>query len=153
MIDIEPDWVHLGIDDNGITLNQYFVDNPDMIIGEMRMVSGPYGPTPTCVPYEDQPLNDLLAAAIQNIHGQVTEVEYADLEDSEEDRSIPADPDVRNFSYTIVDGEIYYRENSRMNPVEISDTAKNRIKGLIGIRESVRRLIDLQTEDFPDAEI
>ena len=153
LIDIEPDWVHLGKDDNGITLNQYFVDNPDMIMGEMQMVSGPYGPTPTCVPYEEQPLNDLLAAAIQNIHGQVTEVEYTDLEDSEEDRSIPANPDVRNFSYTIVDGEIYYRENSRMNPVEVSDTAKNRIKGLIGIRESVRRLIDLQTEDFPDADI
>ena len=153
LIDIEPDWVHLSRDENGIAMNQYFIDNPDMIMGEMQMVSGPYGPTPTCVPYEDQPLNDLLAAAIQNIHGQVSEVEYSDLEDSEEDRSIPADPDVRNFSYTIVDGEIYYRENSRMNPVEVSDTAKNRIKGLIGIRESVRRLIDLQTEDFPDADI
>ena len=153
LIDLEPDWVHLGMDENGIAMNQYFIDNPDMIMGEMQMVSGPYGPTPTCVPYDDQPLNDLLAAAIQNIHGQVTEVEYSDLEDSEEDRSIPADPLVRNFSYTIVDGEIYYRENSRMNPVEVSDTAKNRIKGLIGIRECVRRLIDLQTDDYPDADI
>lgn len=153
LIDIEPDWVHLGQDSNGITMNQYFIDNPDMILGEMKVVSGPYGPTPTCEPYEDQPLNDLLTAAIQNIHGQVTEVEFADLESDEEDRSIPADPDVRNFSYTIVDGEIFYRENSRMNPVEVSDTAKNRIKGLIDIRESVRRLIDLQTEDFPDADI
>lgn len=153
LIDIEPDWVHLGQDSNGITMNQYFVDNPDMILGEMKVVSGPYGPTPTCEPYEDQPLNDLLTAAIQNIHGQVTEVEFAELDSDEEDRSIPADPEVRNFSYTIVDGEIYYRENSRMNPVEVSDTAKNRIKGLIDIRESVRRLIDLQTEDFPDADI
>lgn len=153
LIDLEPDWVHLGKDENGITMNQYFIDNPDMIMGEMQMVSGPYGPTPTCVPYEDQPLNDLLAAAIQNIHGEVIEVEFSDIGNDEEDRSIPADPLVRNFSYTIVDGEIYYRENSRMHPVEVSDTAKNRIKGLIGIRESVRRLIDLQTEDFPDAEI
>lgn len=153
LIDIEPDWVHLGQDSNGITMNQYFIDNPDMILGEMKVVSGPYGPTPTCEPYEDQPLNDLLTAAIQNIHGQVTEVEFAELDSDEDDRSIPADPEVRNFSYTIVDGEIYYRENSRMNPVEVSDTAKNRIKGLISIRESVRRLIDLQTEDYPDADI
>ena len=153
LIDIEPEWVHLGADENGIAMNQYFIDNPDMILGEMKVVSGPYSPTPTCEPYDDQPLNDLLTAAISNIHGEVTEVEFTDLDDTAEDRSIPADPEVRNFSYTIVDGEIYYRENSRMNPIEVSDTAKNRIKGLIGIRESVRRLIDLQTEDFPDADI
>ena len=153
LIDIEPDWVHLGKDENGIAMNQYFIDNPDMILGEMQMISGAHGPTPACVPFEDQTLSDLLTAAIQNIHGQVVDYELAEADDVGEDRSIPADPNVRNYSYTVIDGQIYYRENSRMNPVEVSDTAQNRIKGLIGIRESVRRLIELQTEDYPDTEI
>ena len=153
LVDIEPDWVHLGKDENGIVMNQYFIDNPDMIMGEMRMISGPYGPAPACVPYEDQSLADLLDAAVQNIHGEFSEADISDPEADEDELSIPADPEVRNFSYTVVDGEIYYRANSRMNHVEVSDTAKNRIKGLIGIRESVRRLIELQTEDYPDEDI
>ena len=114
MVDIEPEWVHLATDSNGIQMNSYFVDNPDMVLGEMKMVSGPYGPEPTCAPFPDQPLESLLANAIQNIHGEITA--YDREEELEgEDQSIEADPTVRNFSYTLVDGKIYYRENSRMN--------------------------------------
>ena len=150
MIDIEPEWVHLGKDGNGIAMNNYFVENPDMIMGEMQLISGQFGPEPACISYDDQSLSEQLAEAIQNIHAEITEVEIAEPTEDEEDLSIPADPDVRNFSYTVVDGQIYYRENSRMNPVEESMTAQNRIKGLIAIRDSVRTLIEYQTEDFPD---
>ena len=151
LIDIEPDWVHLNTDENGITMNSYFVDNPDMIMGEMRLISGPHGPTPACIAYEDRSLAEQLSEAVENIHAEVTEYEFETLADEEEDLSIPAEPDVRNFSYTIADGKIYYRENSRMNPVEVSVTAENRIKGMIGIRDCVRTLIEYQTEDFPDS--
>ena len=150
MIDIEPEWVHLGKDGNGIAMNNYFIEHPDMIMGEMQLVSGQFGPEPACIPYEDQSLSELLSEAIQNIHAEISEVEISELAEDEEDLSIPADPDVRNFSYTVVDGEIYYRENSRMNPVEVSMTAQNRIKGLIAIRDCVRTLIEYQTEDYPD---
>ena len=150
LIDIEPDWVHLGTDENGITMNQYFIDNPDMIVGEMKTVSGPFGPEPTCEPYEDQSLADGLNEAIQNIHAEITEVEFDDLVDESEDNSIPADPSVRNFSYTVVDGKVYYRVNSRMNPVDVSVTAENRIKGMIRLRDCVRQLIEYQIEDWPD---
>ena len=150
LIDVEPDWVHLNIDSNGITMNQYFIDNPDMVVGEMKLKSGPFGPEPTCVPYEDQSLADGLNEAIQNIHAEFTEVDFDDLVNEDEDKSIPADPSVRNFSYTLVDGVIYYRENSRMTPVEASVTAENRIKGMIRIRDCVRELIEYQTEDYPD---
>ncbi len=150
MIDIEPEWVHLGKDGNGIAMNNYFIEHPDMIMGEMQLVSGQFGPEPACIPYEDQSLSELLAEAIQNVHAEISEVEISGLAEDEEDLSIPADPDVRNFSYTVVDGQIYYRENSRMNPVEVSMTAQNRIKGLIAIRDCVRTLIEYQTEDFPD---
>lgn len=153
LIDIEPDWVHLNTDENGITMNSYFVDNPDMIMGEMRLISGPHGPTPACIAYEDRSLAEQLSEAVENIHAEVTEYEFDELTDEEEDLSIPAEPDVRNFSYTIADGKIYYRENSRMNPVEVSVTAENRIKGMIGIRDCVRTLIEYQTEDFPDSYI
>ena len=153
LIDIEPDWVHLNTDENGITMNSYFVDNPDMIMGEMRLISGPHGPTPACIAYEDRSLAEQLSEAVENIHAEVTEYEFEALADEEEDLSIPAEPDVRNFSYTIADGKIYYRENSRMNPVEVSVTAENRIKGMIGIRDCVRTLIEYQTEDFPDSYI
>lgn len=153
LIDIEPDWVHLNTDENGITMNSYFVDNPDMIMGEMRLISGPHGPTPACIAYEDRSLAEQLSEAVENIHAEVTEYEFETLADEEEDLSIPAEPDVRNFSYTIADGKIYYRENSRMNPVEVSVTAENRIKGMIGIRDCVRTLIEYQTEDFPDSYI
>ena len=152
LIDIEPDWVHLDTDENGIKMNSYFVQHPEMILGEMKMVSGRFGMEATCMPYENADLAAQLDEAVANIHGEITEYE-AEEELEEEDNSIPADPTVRNFSYTVVDDKIYYRENSRMTPVEVSATAENRIKGMIAIRNSVRTLIELQTEDYPDSEI
>jgi len=152
LIDIEPDWVHLDTDENGIKMNYYFVQHPEMILGEMKMVSGRFGMEATCVPYENADLAAQLDEAVANIHGEITEYETEE-ELEEEDNSIPADPTVRNFSYTVVDDKIYYRENSRMTPVEVSATAENRIKGMIAIRNSVRMLIELQTEDYPDSEI
>lgn len=149
----EPDWVHLNTDANGLKMNQYFIDHPEMVMGEMREISGPYGPETACLPIEGRDLGEQLAAAIQNIQGSITEYVMDDPEIEGEDKSIPADPEVRNFSYTIVDGKVYYRENSRMNPVEVSVTAANRIKGLIGIRDCVRTLIEYQTEDWPDQDI
>ena len=152
MVDIEPEWVHLATNEDGIQMNSYFIDHPDMILGEMKMVSGPFGPTPTCEPYPEQLLETLLAEAIQNIHGEITA--YDREEELEgEDHSIEADPAVRNFSYTLVDGQIYYRENSRMNPVEVSKTAESRIRGMIELRDCVRTLLEYQTEDYPDEEI
>ena len=152
LIDIEPDWVHLDTDENGIKMNSYFVQHPEMVLGEMKMVSGRFGMEATCVPYENADLAAQLDEAVANIHGEITEYETEE-ELEEEDNSIPADPTVRNFSYTVVDDKIYYRENSRMTPVEVSATAENRIKGMIAIRNSVRTLIELQTEDYPDSEI
>ncbi|MFR3608549.1 MAG: N-6 DNA methylase [Lachnospira eligens] len=152
LIDIEPDWVHLDTDENGIKMNSYFVQHPEMILGEMKIVSGRFGMEATCVPYENADLAAQLDDAVANIHGEITEYETEE-ELEEEDNSIPADPTVRNFSYTVVGDKIYYRENSRMTPVEVSATAENRIKGMIAIRNSVRTLIELQTEDYPDSEI
>ena len=152
LIDIEPDWVYLDTDENGIKMNSYFVQHPEMILGEMKMVSGRFGMEATCVPYENADLAAQLDEAVANIHGEITEYETEE-ELEEEDNSIPADPTVRNFSYTVVGDKIYYRENSRMTPVEVSATAENRIKGMIAIRNSVRTLIELQTEDYPDSEI
>ena len=149
----EPDWVHLNTDENGLKMNQYFIDHPEMVMGEMREVSGPHGPETACLPREGQDLGEQLNAAIQNIQGSITEYVLDDPEAEGEDKSIPADPEVRNFSYAVVDGQVYYRENSRMNPVEVSVTAANRIKGLIGIRDCVRTLIDYQTEDWPADDI
>ena len=151
MVDIEPDWVHLNTDENGLKMNQYFVDHPDMILGEMKEVSGPFGPELSCVPYEGQPLEDLLSNAIQNIHAEITAYETDAISAEDEDKSIPALPTVRNFSYAVVEGTIYYQENSRMMPVEVSATAASRIKGLIAIRDCVRQLIEYQTEDFPES--
>ena len=153
LIDIEPEWVHLATDENGIRMNSYFVSNPEMVLGDMQMISGAHGPESACIPYEDAELGDLLQDAIQNIHAEITEFELDDLEAEDEDLSIPADPSVRNFSYTVVDGKLYFRENSRMNPVEVSMTAENRIKGMIAIRDCVRTLIEYQTEDYSDTEI
>lgn len=153
LIDIEPDWVHLNTDENGVTMNQYFIDNPYMILGEMKMVSGPFGPESACVPYDVQDLGEQLADAIQNIHAEITEFEVDELEEETEDLSVPADPTVRNFSFALTDGKLYYRENSRMNPVEVSVTAENRIKGMITIRDCARTLIEYQTEDYPDSDI
>ena len=153
LIDIEPEWVHLATDENGIRMNSYFVSNPEMVLGDMQMISGAHGPESACIPYEGAELGDLLQDAIQNIHAEITEFELDDLEAEDEDLSIPADPSVRNFSYTVVDGKLYFRENSRMNPVEVSMTAENRIKGMIAIRDCARTLIEYQTEDYSDAEI
>lgn len=152
IIDIEPDWVHLNTDENGIRMNSYFVEHPDMVLGDMKMVSGRFGEEATCVPYENADLAALLDEAVSNIHGEINEYEQ-DEELKEEDYSIPADPNVRNFSYTLLDDVIYFRENSRMSPVDMSATAENRIKGLIEIRNSVRHLLELQTEDYPDSDI
>ena len=152
MVNIEPEWVHLATNEDGIQMNSYFIDHPDMVLGEMKMVSGPFGPTPTCEPYPEKPLEALLAEAVQNVHGEITT--YDREEELEgEDHSIEADPAVRNFSYTLVDGQIYYRENSRMNPVEVSKTAESRIRGMIELRDCVRTLLEYQTEDYPDEEI
>lgn len=151
MLDIEPNWVRLDNTEDGIRMNKYFVDNPDMVLGNMEMVSGRFGPESTCIPYEDRTLEELLDVAVKNIQGQITEVQIGD--EFEEDLSIPALPDVRNFSYTVVDGKIYFRENSRMTPVDVSATAENRIKGMISIRDSTRKLIELQTDDYPEEDI
>ena len=153
LIDIEPEWVHLATDENGIKMNSYFVNNPEMILGDMQLISGAHGMEPACIAYDGADLGELLQDAIQNIHAEITEYEIDDLEAEDEDLSIPADPDVRNFSFTVVDGKIYYRENSRMNPVDVSATAESRIKGMIAIRDCVRILIEYQTEDYPDADI
>ena len=152
MVDIAPDWVQLGTNDDGITMNRYFLDHPDMVLGEMKMVSGPYGPEPTCIPFPDQPLDSLLANAVQNIHGEITTYEREE-ELEGEDQSIAADPTVRNFSYALVNDKLYYREDSRMNPVEVSKTAESRIRGMIGLRDCVRTLLEYQTEDYPDGMI
>ena len=152
LIDLEPEWVHLSTDENGVKMNTYFVDHPEMVLGEWKTVSGRFGEEDTVVPYENADLAELLEEAISNIHAEITDYEV-DEELTEEDHSIPADPEVRNFSYTVVDDKIYYRENSRMTPVECSATAENRIKGMIAIRDSVRSLIEMQTADYPDYEV
>ena len=152
LIDIEPDWVYLDTDENGIKMNSYFVQHPEMILGEMKMVSGRFGPEATCEAFENADLGELLNEAVINIHGEISEYEVADELD-EENNSIPADPTVRNFSYTILDDKIYFRENSRMSPAIVSATAENRIKGMVAIRDSVRNLIEIQKEDYPDEEI
>ena len=152
LIDIEPDWVYLDTDENGIKMNSYFVQHPEMILGEMKMVSGRFGPEATCEAFENADLGELLNETVINIHGEISEYEVADELD-EEDNSIPADPTVRNFSYTVLDDKIYFRENSRMSPAIVSATAENRIKGMVAIRDSVRTLIEIQKEDYPDEEI
>ena len=152
LIDLEPEWVHLNTDENGVKMNAYFVDHPEMVLGEWKTVSGRFGEEDTVVPYENADLAELLEEAISNIHAEITDYEV-DEELTEEDNSIPADPEVRNFSYTVVDDKIYYRENSRMAPVDVSATAENRIKGMIAIRDCVRNLIEMQTADYPDYEV
>ena len=151
VLDIEPNWVQLDNTEDGIRMNKYFVDNPDMVLGNMEMVSGRFGPESTCISYDDRSLEELLDVAVKNIQGQITEIQIGD--EFEEDLSIPALPDVRNFSYAVVDGKIYFRENSRMTPVDVSATAENRIKGMISIRDSTRKLIELQTDDYPEEDI
>ena len=151
MTDIEPDWVHLDTDANGIRLNSYFVQHPEMILGEMVMESTRFGVDSVCRADENANLSELLQGAIQNLHGQITEYQHDELE--EEDHSIPADPSVRNFSFCVVNGKVYFRENSRMSPVELSVTAENRIRGMMALRDCVRQLIDYQTEGYPGEDI
>ena len=152
MTDIMPDWVNVGQHETGQPVNQYFLDNPDMVMGELKEVSGPFGPELTCAPIDDIPLSEQLDGAIQNIHAQITEYEFDDVSNDEE-VTIPADPNVRNFSYTVVDGDIYFRENSLMRKIEMNATAENRVKGMIELRDCVRTLIEYQTENYSDDEI
>ena len=148
--DIEPDWVYLGENDEGIKMNQYFIDNPEMILGNMEMISTRFGYDSACIS-DDEKLEDKLERAISNIHAEVKEYELDDI--GEEDNSIEADLTVRNFSYTLIDDKIYFRENSRMYPQELAMTTENRVKGLIEIRDCVRTLLEYQTEDYPDEDI
>ena len=150
--DLEPDWVHLDTDENGIRMNRYFVQHPEMILGDMVMESTRFGPDSACKAREGEDLSEQLANAVQFLQAEIKPYELEEL-DEEEDKSIPADPNVKNFSYTITDGQVYYRENSLMHPVEASVTAENRIRGMIELRECVRRLIEYQTEGYPDEEI
>lgn len=154
MIDIEPDWVHLGKDDNGITINSYFVEHPEMILGEMQEVSGPFGAKAECIAYENANLEDLLNEAVSNIDGeykaQAIEKLFEDTEDDEDADLIPATPDVKNFSYTVVDGDIYYRQNSVMEKQKVNKTAEKRIKALVKVREALREVLNNQLEDMPD---
>lgn len=155
IVDVEPEWVHIGQTETGIPVNQYFLDHPEMVLGEMAYSSRMYGneKETTCNPIEGSDLAELLTAAIANLHAEISEVELDEALSEEEDRSIPADPTVRNFSYALVDGEIYFRENSIMLPAEVSVTAANRIRGMIAIRDSARQLIEYQAEEYPDSDI
>ena len=152
VIDVEPDWVYLDTDENGVTMNSYFVQHPEMVLGQMRLESTRFGKSePACKAYEDKSLSELLHNAVQRINGEITEFDNEiDQISDEQDTSIPADPNVRNFSFALVDGKVYFRENDRMTPATVSMTAENRIKGLIEIRDCVRRLIEYQTEDYPE---
>ena len=152
MTDLEPDWVHLDTDEKGLKMNAYFVSHPEMVLGQMQEVSGPYGMETACIPHEGQSLEALLTTAIGQIQGEMQNMDLDDLPVEEAD-TLPADPSVRNFSFAVVDGKLYFRENSRMDPVSVSATAEQRIRGLIGIRDCVRKLIEYQTEDYPEAMI
>lgn len=152
VIDIEPDWVHLDTDENGITMNRYFVEHPEMVLGEIKMESTRFGTfEPVCKARKDIPLSELLSNAVQRINGEIPELDNGvDEISDEQELSVPADPNVRNFSFTLVDGRVCFRENDRMHPASVSMTAENRIKGLIQIRDCVRKLIEYQTEDYPE---
>ena len=152
VMDIEPDWVHLDTDENGVTMNRYFVEHPDMVLGEIKMESTRFGTfEPVCKARKDIPLSELLSNAVQRINGEIPELDNrVDEISDEQELSVPADPNVRNFSFTLVDGRVYFRENDRMQPASVSMTAENRIKGLIQIRDYVRKLIEYQTEDYPE---
>ena len=149
--DVEPDWIYLDTDENGITMNSYFVQHPEMVLGTMRIESTRFGMDSVCKADSDRPLSELLAEAVQRINGEITEPENGiDEISDEQDASIPADPNVRNFSFALVDGKVYFRENDRMHPANLSMTAGNRVRGLVEIRDCVRRLIEYQTEDYPE---
>ena len=152
VMDIEPDWVHLDTDDNGVTMNRYFIEHPEMVLGEIKMESTRFGTfEPVCKARKDIPLSELLSNAVQRINGEIPELDNGvDEISDEQELSVPADPNVRNFSFTLVDGRVYFRENDRMHPASVSMTAENRIKGLIQIRDCVRKLIEYQTDDYPE---
>ncbi|MCU5947814.1 DEAD/DEAH box helicase family protein [Clostridioides difficile] len=152
VMDIEPDWVHLDTDENGVTMNRYFVEHPEMVLGEIKMESTRFGTfEPVCKARKDIPLSELLSNAVQRINGEIPELDNGvDEISDEQELSVHADPNVRNFSFTLVDGRVYFRENDRMQPASVSMTAENRIKGLIQIRDCVRKLIEYQTEDYPE---
>lgn len=152
VMDIEPDWVHLDMEGNGVTMNRYFVEHPEMVLGEIKMESTRFGTfEPVCKARKDIPLSELLSNAVQRINGEIPELDNGvDEISDEQELSVPADPNVRNFSFTLVDGRVYFRENDRMHPASVSMTAENRIKGLIQIRDCVRKLIEYQTEDYPE---
>ena len=152
VMDIEPDWVHLDTDENGVTMNRYFVEHPEMVLGEIKMENTRFGTLePVCKARKDIPLSELLSNAVQRINGEIPELDNrVDEISDEQELSVPADPNVRNFSFTLVDGRVYFRENDRMQPASVSMTAENRIKGLIQIRDCVRKLIEYQTDDYPE---
>ena len=152
VMDIEPDWVHLDMEGNGVTMNRYFVEHPEMVLGEIKMENTRFGTfEPVCKARKDIPLSELLSNAVQRINGEIPELDNrVDEISDEQELSVPADPNVRNFSFTLVDGKVYFRENDRMQPASVSMTAENRIKGLIQIRDCVRKLIEYQTEDYPE---
>ena len=152
VMDIEPDWVHLDTDENGVTMNRYFVEHPEMVLGEIKMENTRFGTfKPVCKARKDIPLSELLSNAVQRINGEIPELDNeVDEISDEQELSVPADPNVRNFSFTLVDGRVYFRENDRMQLASVSMTAENRIKGLIQIRDCVRKLIEYQTEDYPE---
>lgn len=150
---IEPDWVHLNQDENGIAMNDYFVQHPEMILGNMEMVSGPFGMESTCVPDTITSLAEQLERAVLSIDGTIDEVEFEELDDELTRQSIPADPDVKNYSYTIVDDHVYYRENSMMKPVEVSESMEERMKGMVALRNCTQELINFQLEEYPDSMI
>ena len=152
VMDIEPDWVHLDTDENGVTMNRYFVEHPEMVLGEIKMENTRFGTfEPVCKARKDIPLSELLSNAVQRINGEIPELDNrVDEISDEQELSVSADPNVRNFSFTLVDGRVYFRENDRMQPASVSMTAENRIKGLIQIRDCVRKLIEYQTEDYPE---
>lgn len=155
VMDIEPDWVHLDTDENGVTMNRYFVEHPEMVLGEIKMENTRFGTfEPVCKARKDIPLSELLSNAVQRINGEIPELDNrVDEISDEQELSVPADPNVRNFSFTLVDGRVYFRENDRMQPASVSMTAENRIKGLIQIRDCVRKLIEYQTDDYPEETI
>ena len=153
VMDLEPDWVHLSEDENGIAMNSYFAEHPEMIVGKMEMVSGPYGMESTCQPDTTRPFAEQLAEAISRIDGEIEEAALDELDSEAADQTIPADPDVKNYSYTLVDDKVYYRENSIMKPVDMKDTMMERIKGMVGIRDCTQELIRVQLEEYPDTVI
>ena len=153
VMDLEPDWVHLSEDENGIAMNSYFAEHPEMIVGKMEMVSGPYGMESTCQPDTTRPFAEQLREAISRIDGEIEEAALDELDSEAADQTIPADPDVKNYSYTLVDDKVYYRENSIMKPVDMKDTMMERIKGMVGIRDCTQELIRVQLEEYPDTVI